>query len=94
MDDKMGPGEVKLLSVMSGADSAESIKLKDAEHLAEMVEEMGPVVSAREEGEIRKMVSQVWSLTQFYSVDFSNSTIDVKKCVFNKRTIKVCVSCC
>ena len=34
MDDKMGPGEVKLLSVMSGADSAESIKLKDAEHLA------------------------------------------------------------
>ena len=47
MDDKMGPGEVKLLSVMSGADSAESIKLKDAEHLAEMVEEMGPVVSAR-----------------------------------------------
>ena len=59
MDDKMGPGEVKLLSVMSGADSAESIKLKDAEHLAEMVEEMGPVVSAREEGEIRKMVSEV-----------------------------------
>ena len=37
---------------------------------------------------------QVWSLTQFYSVDFSQSRIDVKKCVFNKRTIKVCVSCC
>ena len=37
---------------------------------------------------------QVWSLTQFYSVDFSKSRIDVKKCVFNKRTIKVCVSCC
>ena len=37
---------------------------------------------------------QVWSLTQFYSVDFSLSKIDVKKCVFNKRTIKVCVSCC
>ena len=32
---------------------------------------------------------QVWSLTQFYSVDFSQSRIDVKKC-----TIKVCVSCC
>ena len=29
---------------------------------------------------------QVWSLTQFY---FSESRIDVKKCVFNKRTIKV-----
>ena len=37
---------------------------------------------------------QVWSLTQFYSVDFSKSRISVKKCVFNKRTIKVCVSCC
>ena len=39
-------------------------------------------------------VAQVWSLTQFYSVDFSKSRIDVQKCVFNKRTIKVCVSCC
>ena len=33
----------------------------------------------------------VWSLTQFYSVDFSKSRIDG---VFNKRTIKVCVRCC
>ena len=39
-------------------------------------------------------VPQVWSLTQFYSVDFSKSRIGVKKCVFNKRTIKVCISCC
>ena len=38
--------------------------------------------------------SQVWSLTKFYSVDFSQSRIGVKKCVFNKRTIKVGVSCC
>ena len=37
---------------------------------------------------------QVWSLTQFYSVDFSQLRISVKKCVFYKRTIKVCVSCC
>ena len=37
---------------------------------------------------------QVWPLTQLYSVDFLKSRIDVKKCVFNKRTIKVCVSCC
>ena len=29
-------------------------------------------------------VDQVWSLTRFYSVDFSKSRIDVKKCVFNK----------
>ena len=35
---------------------------------------------------------QVWSLTQFYSVDFSKSRIGVKKCVFNKCTIKVYVS--
>ena len=37
---------------------------------------------------------QVWSLAQLYSIDFSKSRIDVKKSVFNKRTIKVCVSCC
>ena len=37
---------------------------------------------------------QVWPLTQFYSVDFSLSLICVQKCVCNKRTIKVCVSCC
>ena len=36
---------------------------------------------------------QVWSLTQFYSVDFSKSRIGGKKCVFYKRAIKVCVSC-
>ena len=33
-----------------------------------------------------------WSVTQLYSLDFSQSGIGVKKCVFNKRTIKVCVS--
>ena len=38
--------------------------------------------------------SQVWSLTQFYSVDFSKLMIFVKKCIFNKHTVKVCVSCC
>ena len=38
--------------------------------------------------------TQVWSLTQFYSVDFSKSRMNVKKCVFNKRTIKVCTICC
>ena len=40
-------------------------------------------------------VAQVWSLTQLlYSVDFSKSRIGVKKCVFDKRTIKICISCC
>ena len=34
---------------------------------------------------------QVWSLTQFYSVDFSKSRMGEKMCVFNKRTIKVFV---
>ena len=38
--------------------------------------------------------AQVWPLIQFYFLDFSQSRIGVKKCVFNKRTIKVCVSCC
>ena len=31
------------------------------------------------------------TVTQFYPVDFF--TISVKKCNFNKRTIKVCTSC-
>ena len=37
---------------------------------------------------------QVWSLTQFCSVDFSKSRIGGKKCVFNKRIFKDCISCC
>ena len=36
--------------------------------------------------------SSCWSLTQFYSVNFSQSSIGVQKCVFNQRTIKICVS--
>ena len=39
-------------------------------------------------------VEQIWSLTQFYSVDFLQSRIGVKKCIFNKHTIEVCISCC
>ena len=31
--------------------------------------------------------TQVWSLTQFYSVDFSQSRIGVNMCLSNKRTI-------
>ena len=33
-----------------------------------------------------------WSLTQFYSVDFSLTRIGVKMCIFNKRTFMVCVT--
>ena len=36
-------------------------------------------------GVVGAAVVQVWSITQFYSVDFSQSTIGVKKCVFNKN---------
>ena len=39
-------------------------------------------------------VAQVWSLTQFYSVELSQSRICVKKCSFIKRTIKICASFC
>ena len=35
---------------------------------------------------------QVWSLTQFYSDDFSKVQ-GGEKSIFNKRTIKVCISC-
>ena len=43
---------------------------------------------------VSKRFVQVWSLTQLYSVDFSKSRIGAKKCVFYKRTIKDCISCC
>ena len=45
------------------------------------------------EGDRPVMAHSVWSPTQFYPVDFSLSRIGVKKCVFNKRAVKVCVSC-
>ena len=38
-------------------------------------------------------VKSHWSLTQFYSVDFLQLKISVKKCVFIKHKIKVFVSC-
>ena len=40
-------------------------------------------------------VAQVWSLTQFYSLmTFHNEgSVGVRKCIFNKCTIKVCASC-
>ena len=34
--------------------------------------------------------AKVWSLAQFYSVDFLQLRIGVKKCVFNKRIIHLC----
>ena len=43
--------------------------------------------------EFENLPYQVWLLTQLYYVDFSQSRIGVKKYVFNKITIKVCVSC-
>ena len=46
-----------------------------------------------ESDEDENSVSSLRSLTQLYSVDFSKSRIVGKKCVFNKRTIKACVSC-
>ena len=47
----------------------------------------------RELGFAGREHAQIWSLTQFYSVGFSQSMTGVKRCIHNKRTIKVCVSC-
>ena len=44
-------------------------------------------------GGLSPAADQVWSLTQSFSVDFSQSRIGVNKCFFYKRTIKGCVSC-
>ena len=42
---------------------------------------------------MQMVLDQVWSLTQFYSVDFSQLRTGVEKCVFNKHTLKVCIRC-
>ena len=43
---------------------------------------------------LQSVGSQVWSLTQFYSVHLSQSRIGVKKCVFYRHTIKCCFREC
>ena len=65
----------------------------DLEEVDFLLEEEGVAAADVDAVEVLA-AAQVWSLTQFNSVDFSPSKIGVKKCVFNKRTIKVCVSCC
>ena len=44
----------------------------------------GQAVLTRGRGDQRRTPgdAQVWSLTQFFSVDFSQSRISVKKCIF------------
>ena len=54
-----------------------------------VVDELVGVLARKDHAHL--VVVKVWSLTQFYSVDFSPSRISVKKCVFNKHTIKICV---
>ena len=51
----------------------------------------GVVVGVRDAGffAIDTTRPQFWSITQFFSADFSLSRIDSKKCVFNKCTTKV-----
>ena len=55
---------------------------------------MGPNYVPGKKEDLNEKSIQVWPLTQFCSVDFSQSRIGVKKCVFNKLTIKVRVGCC
>ena len=48
--------------------------------------------AAAEQSHPAENEDKVWSLAQFYSINFSQSRVCVIKCIFNKRTIKVCVS--
>ena len=56
---------------------------------------LGDWADSRTEGAVLVVLSRnhVWSLTQLYSVDFLQSRIGVRKCVYYKRTIKVSASC-
>ena len=76
--------------------SRENVKIAElarqtSTRLAEQV--IGLQYEVEEKERAVTVLKQVWSLTQFYSVDFSQSRIRVKKFVFHKRTIKVGVSC-
>ena len=66
----------------------------EGDGLALEVNRMDPVLSDQIVANCAAGIVQVWSLTQLYSVDFSQSRTGVNKCVYYKRTIKVCVSCC
>ena len=75
--------------------STNTLSTEDAFNHLKVVHGKSDGKHAGVDGETRKvLMDQVWSLTQFYFVDFSKSRVGVKKCVFNKRTIKVCVSWC
>ena len=67
--------------------SRENVKIAElarqtSTRLAEQV--IGFQYEVEEKERAVTVLKQVWSLTQFYSVDFSQSRIGVKKCVFNK----------
>ena len=84
-----------LLGAGASTDGCSSSALAEAEALAAAPLPLlaGAATSASAATGDLAAIGQVWSLTQLYSVDFSQSRIREKKCVFNKRTIKVCVNC-
>ena len=69
-----------------GAGGGDRLRLEEEEELESLFRAGGSCFLA---GLPPLLEDQVWSLTQFYYVDISQTMI-----VFYKRTIKVRVSCC
>ena len=90
-----GSAKVKQRQRASLTKKATSQPLNAAANVAKVALKAAAATEAAKKAAAAKSgaTNQVWSLTQFYSVDFSQSRVGVKKCVFYKRTIKVCVSC-
>ena len=85
------PSRRETASVVVGVITSGVPQSRQQGHLVLFSEEWIPHLRL---GRMYHVIGQVGSLTQLYSVDFSQSRISVKKCLFNKRTIKVCVICC
>ena len=97
LDDTVGLSDLELsVGIKRNKDGTPRKKSKDPEFKNGKFKEQKDLFDFPQDPNLRdpSRKFQVWSLTQLYSVDFLRSRIGIKKCVFNKRTIKVCISCC
>ena len=86
-----GNAKVKQRQRASLTKKATSQPLNAAANVAKVALKAAAATEAAKKAAAAKSgaTNQVWSLAQFYSVDFSQSRIGVSKCVFDK----VCVGC-
>ena len=93
--DKLAEVVTKVSGSSAGTPEQLKSEIKRSIHseMSKVIEKLGLEESIKSETLSAAGFFQVWSLTQLYFVDFLKSMIGVQKCVFNERTIKVCISC-